>query len=161
MDERDVMRAADVDRQAVAEQLRVALDEGRLDLHEYDDRLQQTYAARTYADLDALVSDLPAPSGVVLPTPRSGGEAVPAEAGRGMAVRWLVKVWKPWLRAVGIVVAVWAVTSLAAGGGSVAGRAAEGGTGEGRVADGDGGIRDDAGVETSEPGWPRNRGDLG
>ncbi|SFC70420.1 protein of unknown function [Micromonospora sediminimaris] len=115
MDERDAMRAADADRQAVAERLRVALDEGRLDLHEYDERLQRAYAARTYAELDALVSDLPVPGGAVLPTPRQPNVPVPAEAGRGPTARWLVEVWEPWLKVVGIVVTVWAVSSLAAG----------------------------------------------
>ena len=56
---RDEMRAADADRQAVADQLKSALDEGRLDLHEYDERLRQAYAAKTYGDLDSLVTDLP------------------------------------------------------------------------------------------------------
>ncbi|WBB92778.1 DUF1707 domain-containing protein [Verrucosispora sp. WMMC514] len=115
MDERDAMRAADSDRQAVADRLRVALDEGRLDLHEYDDRLQRAYAARTYAELDALVGDLPAPPGAELPEPRGASVPVPAEAGRGLTARWLAEVWEPWLKVVGIVVAVWAVTSLAAG----------------------------------------------
>ncbi|MBM2619180.1 DUF1707 domain-containing protein [Actinoplanes sp. LDG1-06] len=53
------MRAGDADRKAVAEQLKTALDEGRLDLHEYDERLQKTYGAKTYADLDGLLDDLP------------------------------------------------------------------------------------------------------
>ncbi|MFF5217126.1 DUF1707 domain-containing protein [Micromonospora sp. NPDC000442] len=109
------MRAADADRQAIADRLRVALDEGRLDLHEYDDRLQRAYAARTYAELDALVGDLPASGGAVLPTSRQPGVPVPAEAGRGLTARWLAEVWEPWLKVVGIVVAIWAVTSLAAG----------------------------------------------
>ncbi|MBQ1026867.1 DUF1707 domain-containing protein [Micromonospora sp. C95] len=117
------MRAADADRQAVAERLRVALDEGRLDLHEYDERLQRAYGARTYAELDALVSDLPVPGGAVLPvpggavlpTPRQPSVPVPAEAGRGPTARWLAEVWEPWLKVVGIVVAIWAISSLAAG----------------------------------------------
>nr|WP_230414830.1 DUF1707 domain-containing protein [Micromonospora tarapacensis] len=84
MDGQDGMRAADSDRQAVAERLRVALDEGRLDLHEYDERLQRAYAARTYAELDALVGDLPAPAGAV-PAPRAAGAVppVPGDDGRG------------------------------------------------------------------------------
>ena len=45
---RDEMRAADSDRQAVADKLKKALDEGRLDLAEYDERLQRAYAAKTY-----------------------------------------------------------------------------------------------------------------
>ncbi|WP_203997447.1 DUF1707 SHOCT-like domain-containing protein [Micromonospora lutea] len=109
------MRAADSDRQAVAERLRVALEEGRLDLHEYDERLQLTYASRTYAELGALVSDLPAPAGAVVPTPRGPAVPVPVEAGRGLIARWLAEVWEPWLRAVGIVLAIWAVSSLASG----------------------------------------------
>ena len=56
---REEMRAGDADRQAVAERLKAALDEGRLDLNEYDERLQKTYAAKTYADLDGLLDDLP------------------------------------------------------------------------------------------------------
>jgi hypothetical protein len=55
------MRAADADRHQVAERLKAALDEGRLSLHEYDDRVKEAYAARTYADLMGLVTDLPQP----------------------------------------------------------------------------------------------------
>ncbi|MEV6299296.1 DUF1707 domain-containing protein [Actinoplanes sp. NPDC051861] len=53
------MRAGDADRQNVADQLKLALDEGRLDLSEYDERLQKTYAAKTFKDLDGLLDDLP------------------------------------------------------------------------------------------------------
>ena len=53
------MRAADADRQFVADRLKDALNEGRLDLGEYDERLQQTYSARTYGELDKLLNDLP------------------------------------------------------------------------------------------------------
>ena len=58
---RDEMRVGDSERQAVADKLKSALDEGRLELHEYDERLQRTYAAKTYGDLDSLVTDLPGP----------------------------------------------------------------------------------------------------
>jgi hypothetical protein len=53
------MRAADTDRERVAEQLRSAHTEGRLGLIEYDERLQQAWAARTYGELEALTADLP------------------------------------------------------------------------------------------------------
>ncbi len=56
---REGMRAGDQDRQQVADQLKSALDEGRLDLDEYDERVQRAYAARTYGDLDGLLDDLP------------------------------------------------------------------------------------------------------
>jgi hypothetical protein len=55
----DEMRAGDSERQAVADRLKTALDEGRLELHEYDERLQRTYAAKTYGELDSLLTDLP------------------------------------------------------------------------------------------------------
>ncbi|GGN57150.1 hypothetical protein GCM10010112_09710 [Actinoplanes lobatus] len=55
------MRAADSDRQQIADQLKAALDVGRLSLHEYDERIGAAYAARTYAELLVLVEDLPRP----------------------------------------------------------------------------------------------------
>jgi hypothetical protein len=54
------IRAADADREAVAERLRVAASEGRIEPWELDDRLGRVYRARTYGDLDSLVADLPA-----------------------------------------------------------------------------------------------------
>jgi hypothetical protein len=53
-------RAADVDRDAVAERLRIAAREGRLELWELDDRIGRAYSAKTYGDLETLVADLPA-----------------------------------------------------------------------------------------------------
>lgn len=123
MEQRADMRAADADRAAVAEQLRGALDEGRLDLHEYDERLQQAYAAKTYGELARLLADLP---GTV---PPDRAQVVPADrapglAGAGTAApdgtypdatrRWLIKTWDDYFRAVAIVVAIWAVISLMA-----------------------------------------------
>ncbi|MGH8792876.1 MAG: DUF1707 SHOCT-like domain-containing protein [Stackebrandtia sp.] len=52
-------RAGDSDRQKVADRLRLALDEGRLDFAEYDDRLKQAYSSKTYRELEDLVSDIP------------------------------------------------------------------------------------------------------
>ncbi|WP_393916181.1 DUF1707 SHOCT-like domain-containing protein [Halostreptopolyspora alba] len=55
------VRVADSDREAVAELLRAAVTEGRLDLAELDERLSAAYAAKTRADLEPLTADLPAP----------------------------------------------------------------------------------------------------
>jgi hypothetical protein len=54
------LRISDTERHQVAEILREAAGEGRLDLDELDQRLEQTYAARTYADLVPITLDLPA-----------------------------------------------------------------------------------------------------
>lgn len=53
------MRASDSDRDRVAEALREAAAEGRLSLDELDERLDRVFAAKTYADLVPLTSDLP------------------------------------------------------------------------------------------------------
>ena len=53
------VRIGDQERNAVAEVLREAAGEGRLDLDELDERLEATYSARTYADLVPLTADLP------------------------------------------------------------------------------------------------------
>lgn len=60
-DQVETLRAADADRHKIADQLKAALDEGRLSLGEYDERVRDAYAARTYADLLLLVADLPKP----------------------------------------------------------------------------------------------------
>jgi Domain of unknown function (DUF1707) len=53
------LRISDSDRHKVAEVLREAAGEGRIDLDELDQRLEATYAARTYADLVPITLDLP------------------------------------------------------------------------------------------------------
>ncbi|WP_205471351.1 DUF1707 domain-containing protein [Nocardioides sp. SYSU D00038] len=58
-DERSRLRISDADRHQVAEVLRDAAGEGRLDLDELDQRLEAAYAAKVYADLAPLVADLP------------------------------------------------------------------------------------------------------
>jgi hypothetical protein len=65
--ERATMRACDADRDRVVEHLNVAYSEGRLSKDEYDGRLETALAARTYADLDQIVADLPAVRAPVLP----------------------------------------------------------------------------------------------
>ena len=53
------LRISDADRHQVAEVLREAAGEGRIDFEELDQRLEATYAARTYADLVPIILDLP------------------------------------------------------------------------------------------------------
>ncbi|QVQ50779.1 DUF1707 domain-containing protein [Spiractinospora alimapuensis] len=58
------LRVADTDREEIAELLRNAVAEGRLELAELDDRLTAAYSAKTRAELDTLTADLPAVPGV-------------------------------------------------------------------------------------------------
>ncbi|MGH2871270.1 MAG: DUF1707 SHOCT-like domain-containing protein [Solirubrobacteraceae bacterium] len=57
----DRLRAGDADRERVAEQLRRAHGEGRIDDDELADRLGRCYAARTFAELHRLTVDLSPP----------------------------------------------------------------------------------------------------
>jgi hypothetical protein len=73
------LRAGDADRERVAEQLRDALAEGRLDMDEFQERLDVVYRAKTYGELEPVTRDLPAPGGpavsmVKRPAPSSGAE---------------------------------------------------------------------------------------
>lgn len=81
-DGRGKMRAADADRERVAEILGSAYTEGRLSKDEYDDRLQGAFSARTYADLDELVADLPRQA----PLMRPAAAPVPAAKTNGLAI---------------------------------------------------------------------------
>lgn len=54
------LRASDADRDRVADILREALAEGRLDAEEHSERLDRVYAAKTMGELEPLVRDLPA-----------------------------------------------------------------------------------------------------
>jgi hypothetical protein len=53
------LRAADADRERIAERLRKSHAEGRLDLTEFQQRLELCYEAKTMGELGTLVSDLP------------------------------------------------------------------------------------------------------
>jgi hypothetical protein len=55
----DLIRASDVDREAVVTTLREAYTAGRLTLDEFDERMAAAYAGRTWGDLRALTADLP------------------------------------------------------------------------------------------------------
>lgn len=122
--DRGQLRAGDADRDRVAERLRIALEEGRLNLHEYDERLRDAYAAKTYADLDGLLADLPNP------VPASQSALEPAGPGTGALAqwrygpdgrylratrRWLADRWGGWAGAVAICVGIWAFQSLVSG----------------------------------------------
>ena len=75
------LRISDDDRHHVAELLRRAAGEGRLEIEELDERLEATYAAKTYADLAPITSDLPAASPrPAAPAPVRQGGVVPAAA---------------------------------------------------------------------------------
>jgi hypothetical protein len=104
----------------VAERLQAALNEGRLTLSEYDERLEQTYAARTYGDLDRLLDDLPAtitgrdsvipaqPAAPASPAPAAQPDASTGRRGQ----HWLWAIWGSWLSAVIVCTVIYLLTDL-------------------------------------------------
>ena len=64
------LRASHADRERVIGTLKAAFVQGRLTKDEFDLRVGQTFAARTYAELAALTADLPAgPADAAPPRP--------------------------------------------------------------------------------------------
>ncbi|MPZ86260.1 MAG: DUF1707 domain-containing protein [Actinophytocola sp.] len=112
------MRAGDSDRQAVADTLKQALDEGRLELLEYDERLQKTYAAKTYGDLSGLLDDLPGTVVSQRSQPRS--DAAPqAAAPPPVSSSRTGQIVRAWLGGFGgifvVCTVIWLATSIGSG----------------------------------------------
>ncbi|MCW2699318.1 MAG: hypothetical protein JWQ45_853 [Blastococcus sp.] len=117
MIERSELRVSDGERQAAVDRLRVAHDEGRLDLDEYDRRLAAAYSSVTYGDLDLLFTDLP-PAGAPLhvppgrPASRVDRPRV-LDAGTIGDMHLALKVlWIIWTSIVGINLTVWVLVGL-------------------------------------------------
>ena len=91
------MRAADADRERTAEALRRAAGEGRLEPDELEERLDAAFAARTYAELEPLTADLPAPR----PQPRRAPAAPRRKPELGAFLATSV-----------LLVAIWALTGM-------------------------------------------------
>ncbi len=94
------LRVSDVERTAVQERLRRAVGDGQLELHEFDERLQAVWAARTRGELDRITLDLPEPPPPAPPAPR---HRVFSDTPGGTTMRVLTTVWAS-LVAVNVVV---------------------------------------------------------
>ena len=110
------IRASDRDRQQVVDRLRSALEDGRLTMDEYVDRMEAAYKATTYGDLVPLCADLPASPPVIAgPLTAAGAAAPPAvfsPAGYLAGLPAVLKIlWTIWLTAVSVNVVVWALVS--------------------------------------------------
>jgi|AntDryMetagUQ889_1029465.scaffolds.fasta_scaffold04207_3 hypothetical protein len=101
---RDRMRAGDSDRELAARRLQRAQSEGRLDLHEFDERVRQVWAARTYGELAQVTVDLPFDQVAASPPVRQ----VPATERDGM--HGAVSIW---LSVSVVNLVIWAVVCLA------------------------------------------------
>jgi Domain of unknown function (DUF1707) len=112
-----VMRASDHDRQVVVDRLRGGLEDGRLMMEEYVERMGRAYQAVTYADLAPLHADLPAAAWAAeQPRPQRTVTAVAAPRGVLAGLPTALRVlWTIWLAAVSINAVVWALVSATHG----------------------------------------------
>ena len=111
MDDRELIRASDDDRQQVVDRLRAAFEDGRLNMEEFTERVELAYQGITYGDLAKLHADLPPASPGAGPRRAPASAASPAVAAKRSVFACLpapLKVlWTIWLAAVSINVVVW------------------------------------------------------
>ena len=111
------VRAADADRAGVAERLRRAHADGRIDLLEYDERLAAAYAAKTYGELAPLTADLPPerPGRPEAPTRRiqpDGADRDGSRRLRGHALALRIE-WAAWVFASAVNLLIWGIVCVA------------------------------------------------
>lgn len=124
------VRIGDADREAIAAQLRDHYADGRLTLDELNERLDQTFAAKTKADLDVVMRDLPHVSRPLTNAPAAGfgntawqGQAWPGPTGRsswdygtGNAHRCGRSAFAPVMTLLWVLLVIGAVTLFGVGG---------------------------------------------
>ncbi|GAA3761620.1 DUF1707 domain-containing protein [Salinactinospora qingdaonensis] len=109
------IRAADADRDRVAQQLQEHFAQGRLDSEELSSRIARAHTARSIRELDQLTSDLPAWDLAELPR-------VPAKSRkpRGLAVLSqnpvLLIPWMTWGGVNALCFAIWLLAMVGSGG---------------------------------------------
>ncbi|WP_158299682.1 DUF1707 SHOCT-like domain-containing protein [Glycomyces paridis] len=117
-DDHGRLRISNADRDKAIEQLQAALDEGRIDLAEFDDRTRSAYEAKTNAELDLIFDDLPGgrpKKGEVVQAEAEEESCEPARSGHGWG--WVHET--PALRALvlvgGICTLIWLAGSVSSG----------------------------------------------
>lgn len=100
----DELRIGDAEREQAAQILHAQVGAGRIDLAEFEHRVDAVYQAQTRGELAVPLADL---------AERKQARAVPVSAGPPRFL--LAAVWGQWLVTAVICTVIWAVTSLAAG----------------------------------------------
>lgn len=114
MERNPEIRASDTDRDRVAQALREHFAQGRLDDEEFNERLNDAYAAKTLGELQRLTADLPEEDLYALPIPPQQ-QTGPA---RGLKLsREEIGHWSVWAMASGINFVIWLIVVLTSGSG--------------------------------------------
>ena len=121
MNVRQDMRASDRERQQVVDRLRAGLEDGRLTMEEYTDRMGRAYQAVTHGDLAPLCADLPAgpPAPEHMAAARPALPALPALTGRRDILAAMPAplrvLWTIWISVVLVNVVIWALVCVTTG----------------------------------------------
>jgi len=114
--DRGQMRASDNDRQEVLDRLRAALDEGRLKMDEYLERMGAASEAVTYSELTPLCDDLPPARSPALkdvaPPHRRPAQAVARRGFFATQPLALKILWLIWGTAVAVNVVVYVLVAV-------------------------------------------------
>jgi hypothetical protein len=117
------MRASDAERERTATLLREHLAAGRLLPEEFDERLNQVFAAKTVGDLDAIVADMPGidlyqlpAAGIVPAGYRIGGGGRLARQPNGSLTPYRVAAWAAWAGTSAVLFLAWLVVGAVVGG---------------------------------------------
>jgi len=105
-----VVRAGDAERDESAARLAAALEEGRLELVEYEQRLEQAMRAKTIGELEQLVADLPKPQAQV----RKEQELEKARR-KQAARRERLEHWRTWLAFALLFNVIWLFSVITSG----------------------------------------------
>ncbi|GAA1096660.1 DUF1707 SHOCT-like domain-containing protein [Nocardiopsis composta] len=112
------IRVSDAERDVTAQRLAAALSEGRLDMEEYQKRLDAAMTAVTADDLRVLTVDLPPAAGAA-PAPVSAEGPVDLAAmappARPSFWRGQLEEWRSWGGGAVIMIGIWTVTSIVSG----------------------------------------------
>lgn len=120
MNEKDKLRIGDSDRELVSRLLKAAVDDGRLSLAEYDERLQHVYEAKTVGDLTPITNDLMGTGRGVLAVSESG-ELRPQtpqfrQARHRGTPAWIKWIWFAWGVPVAVCTTIWLIMFLTTNG---------------------------------------------
>jgi hypothetical protein len=114
-EDRGKLRISNADRDQAVARLQQSLDEGRIDLVEFDERTMAVYEAKTQAELDLIFEDLPADPSGGLAVP--GNAPAPAEP-EGVAQRirrGVPSAFHPLIVVGCITVTIWLISSISSG----------------------------------------------
>ena len=106
------VRVGDADREATAAELREHYASGRLTLDELNERLDKVFAAKTRADLDAVMRDLPSAGRAAAGAPLASSGVTSWQSGSGSGSG--AGAGRPFSFATALLTTVWSLVMLGA-----------------------------------------------